>query len=179
MSDDSDLFRNAMGDVKPIESDRVEHERQKPAPVARFTRADEQEVLRESLDPRSDIELQGTGDDAQFRRKGVSQAVLRKLRRGQYTIEDEIDLHGYTVAAARPALAQFLQECVDSGKRCVRVIHGKGLGSGHRGPVLRPNVVAWLVRWDPVLAYATARPVDGGTGAMYVLLGKAAARSDG
>ncbi len=170
--DDNDLFRSAMGDVKPLASDRAEPVRKRPPPVARFSRADDQAVLRESVDPASDIEPTGTGDDTHYRRAGVSASVMRKLRRGQYIVEDELDLHGHSVAAARLVLADFLDDCAAAGKRCVRVIHGKGLRSGHRGPVLRPNIIAWLRRWDRVLAFATARPVDGGTGAMYVLLNR-------
>jgi DNA-nicking Smr family endonuclease len=99
--------------------------------------------------------------------------VLRRLRRGEFRIQREIDLHGLTVAEAKLALRQFLIETLEQQVRCVRVIHGKGLRSGHRGPVLKTTVSAVLRRTGAVLAYVSARPVDGGTGALYVLLADA------
>jgi DNA-nicking Smr family endonuclease len=105
-----------------------------------------------------------------FHRPTVQPAVLRKLRRGEYRMQREIDLHGLTVAEAKAALRQFLVAALEQQVRCVRIIHGKGLRSGHRGPVLKTAVNAVLRRSDAVLAYVSARPVDGGTGAVYVLL---------
>jgi DNA-nicking Smr family endonuclease len=95
---------------------------------------------------------------------------MRRLARGSFAVQGEIDLHGMTLAEARPRLEAFLKEAAKSGKRCVRVVHGKGLGSGARGAVLKPNVDRWLRRWDAVLAFVSTRQVDGGTGAVYVLL---------
>jgi len=95
---------------------------------------------------------------------------MRKLARGNYAVQAEIDLHGMTVLEAKPRLAEFIEECARSGHRCVRVVHGKGLGSGQRGPVLKASVNRWLRRWDHVLAFVSTRQVDGGTGAVYVLL---------
>ena len=101
---------------------------------------------------------------------GVQPAVGRRLRRGEYRVEREIDLHGLTVAEAKQALRGFLIEALERGVRCVRIVHGKGLRSGHRGPVLKATVSAVLRRSGAVLAYVSARPADGGTGAVYVLL---------
>ena len=95
---------------------------------------------------------------------------MRKLARGKYAVQAEIDLHGMTVEEARPRLADFIEYNARSGKSCVRVVHGKGLGSGQRGPVLKSSVNRWLRRWDYVLAFVSTRQVDGGTGAIYVLL---------
>jgi DNA-nicking Smr family endonuclease len=100
----------------------------------------------------------------------VCEDTLRKLRRGQYAVEAELDLHGLTRHVAHAALRQFLNDCVLRGLRCVRVIHGKGLRSGPSGPVLKEGVDHWLRKLDNVAAFASARPVDGGTGALYVLL---------
>ena len=105
-----------------------------------------------------------------FRRPGIQDIVLRKLRRGQYRVQAEIDLHGLTAASVEPALRAFLSEALQHRARVVRVIHGKGLRSGHRGPVLKSMVGAMLRKVGPVVAYVSARQVDGGTGAVYVLL---------
>jgi DNA-nicking Smr family endonuclease len=105
-----------------------------------------------------------------FHRPQVQPAVLRRLRRGEYRVEREIDLHGLTATEARHALRTFLIEALERRVRCVRIIHGKGLRSGHRGPVLKSTVSGVLRRTGAVLAYVSARPVDGGTGAVYVLL---------
>ena len=105
-------------------------------------------------------------------RGGLQQRVLRKLRRGQFAIEAELDLHGYIVPEAREALAVFLRDAQLTGKRCVRIIHGKGLGAEGRLPVLKIKVNSWLRQKDQVLAFCSTRPQDGGTGAVYVLLKK-------
>jgi DNA-nicking Smr family endonuclease len=112
-----------------------------------------------------------TGDGPlAFQRAGVRLQVMRRLRRGLYPIEDELDLHGLTQTAARERLADFLARSRDGGCRCVRIIHGKGYRSGVRGPVLKTAVNLWLRRHTDVMAFVSARAIDGGAGAMYVLL---------
>jgi DNA-nicking Smr family endonuclease len=112
-----------------------------------------------------------TGDGPlSFQRASVRLLVMRRLRRGLYPIEDELDLHGLTQTAARERLADFLARSRDGGCRCVRIIHGKGYRSGVRGPVLKTAVNLWLRRHTDVMAFVSARAIDGGTGAMYVLL---------
>jgi DNA-nicking Smr family endonuclease len=112
-----------------------------------------------------------TGDGPlSFQRAGVRLQVMRRLRRGLYPIEDELDLHGLTQTAARARLADFLARSRDGGCRCVRIIHGKGYRSGVRGPVLKTAVNLWLRRHTDVMAFVSARAIDGGAGAMYVLL---------
>lgn len=138
--------------------------------MARFSKADDKLALEESLHADIDEIEQANGDALRFRRDGVGRRTLRKLARGNFAVQAEIDLHGLTVTEARPRLAQFIEDCVRDGKRCVRVVHGKGLGSGERGPVLKPSVNRWLRRWRAVIAFVSARQVDGGTGAVYVLL---------
>lgn len=105
-----------------------------------------------------------------FQRAGVRTQVMRKLKRGLYPADDELDLHGLTQVAARERLAEFLSLSRSSGMRCVRIIHGKGYRSGARGPVLKTAVNAWLRRHLDVMAFVSARAIDGGTGALYVLL---------
>ena len=95
---------------------------------------------------------------------------MRMLSRGSYAIQAEIDLHGMTEAEAKPKLERFVRRCASNNKLCIRIVHGKGLGSGERGPVLKRGVDRWLRQWDAVLAFVSARQVDGGTGAVYVLL---------
>ncbi len=160
-----------MSGVRPLAAETRPPDAPKPAPVARFTRAERLEVLRESLLPPEDPAILDTGEELVFRRPGIRDDVLRRLRRGQYSIEAEIDLHGLGRHAAHEALREFINGSVDRGQSCVRVIHGKGRGSGPRGPVLKHVVNHWLRRMEDVLAFVSARPVDGGTGAVYVLIG--------
>ncbi len=168
--DDANLFREAMRDVKPLEHEGRAPRRPRPLPRARFTRADRHAVLKESLyTDVGDPDL-ASGEELVFSREGVQSAVLRKLRRGQYRVQAEIDLHGLTVSEAKEALRTFLAHALERHVRCVRIVHGKGLRSGHRGPVLKGAVSSVLRRVGPVLAYVSARQVDGGTGALYVLL---------
>ncbi|MGH8326860.1 MAG: Smr/MutS family protein [Steroidobacteraceae bacterium] len=173
--EDARLFREAVQDVKPLgrpapAADPSSRRPRRPRPTARFTRADRLAVLQESLhDDVIDPEL-ASGEELVFHRGGIQPAVLRKLRRGDYRVQGEIDLHGLTVAEARQALREFLAQALIRQWRCVRVIHGKGLRSGHRGPVLKGMVGAMLRKVGPVVAYVSARQVDGGTGAVYVLL---------
>lgn len=172
MTDDEiELFRRAMRDAKPIAAPRrADLSPAKPKPRARFARADERAALAESFDfDRDDLEM-SSGEALRFHRPGVGRRTMRKLARGTYAVQAEIDLHGMTVAEARPRLAEFIESAARSGKTCVRVVHGKGLGSGQRGAVLKSSVNHWLRRWDYVLAFVSTRQVDGGTGAIYVLL---------
>lgn len=172
--DDARLFREAVRDVKPLgrsaESAYQSSRRPRRRPAAQFTRADRLAVLVESLhEDVNDPALAG-GEELVFHRAGVQATVLRKLRRGDYRVQGEIDLHGLTMAEAKQALREFLAHALMRRWRCVRIVHGKGLRSGHRGPVLKGMVGAMLRKVGPVLAYVSARPVDGGTGAIYVLL---------
>jgi len=168
--DDARLFREAVRDVKPMTRQPPEARRPGAAPRARFTRADRRAVLRESLSGGTDDPALASGDELVFHRAGLQSPVLRKLLRGQYRVEAELDLHGLNVADAKHALRDFLAEALNRQMRCVRIIHGKGLRSGHRGPVLKSAVSGVLRRMGSVVAYVSARPVDGGTGAVYVLL---------
>jgi DNA-nicking Smr family endonuclease len=171
-SDDKDLFRRAVSDARPLEHGRHEPTRPRPDPRAAFRRADERAVLEESLlHAAADLGVE-TGDEILYRRAGVSDAVLRNLRRGRYAIEEEIDLHGLTAVEARDAVRSFLSSAAARRLACVRIVHGKGRGSGPRGPVLKKSVNLWLRKHDDVLAFCSARPAHGGTGAIYVLLAR-------
>ena len=169
--DDADLFRRAVSGSKPLTTeDRVAPVAIKPSPKARFARADESAALRESLAADIDESEAASGDAMRFHRQSVGRRTMRKLARGKYAVQAEIDLHGMTVEEAKPRLADFIEYSARSGKTCVRVVHGKGLGSGERGPRLKPSVNRWLRKWGFVLAFVSTRQVDGGTGAVYVLL---------
>jgi DNA-nicking Smr family endonuclease len=167
---DADLFRDAVRDVRPLPAPPPLPEAPRPAPRAHMRRADDEAVLAESLELGPGELLVETGDELLFRRATLSGRTLRRLQRGEFRVEDEIDLHGLIAVEAREALRVFLNEAIRRGLRCVRVIHGKGLRSGPRGPVLKHAVNTWLRKTGAVLAFASARQVDGGTGAVYVLL---------
>jgi DNA-nicking Smr family endonuclease len=169
--EDRELFRAAVRDVRPLGQARRAPESEKRRPRAASRRADEAAALADSLRLGAEELDVESGDELTFRREGVGESVLRRLRRGEYAVRDEIDLHGMTQDEARAALAAFLADAVHHGRRCLRVIHGKGLGSGHRGPVLKSAVNRWLRRHGAVRAFCSARRNDGGTGATYVLLG--------
>ncbi|MBL8269603.1 Smr/MutS family protein [Steroidobacter sp.] len=168
---DDPSFREAMRDVRRLRTtDKRAPSAPKPPPRARFTRADQKEVLKESLLPPSDEAALATGDELSFRRPHIPEGVLTKLRRGQYVVDGEIDLHGMTGAEAKAALREFITEAVVRRMSCVRIVHGKGRRSGPRGPVLKNVVNQWLQRIDQIQAFGSARQVDGGSGAVYVLL---------
>ena len=171
-SDGPLLFRRAVADAIPLPpSDRAELARPRPKPVARQRRADEQQVLVDALaDPWDWEAAVSTGEELFFARPGMPTAAIRKLRRGGWVIKAELDLHGHTGDEARIALAAFLNRCMTEDRRCVRIIHGKGHGSKNRLPVLKNKVRHWLMQREDVLAFCQARTVDGGAGAVVVLL---------
>jgi DNA-nicking Smr family endonuclease len=167
--DDRQTFREAVADALPLPPTRkVALSPSRPKPVAHQTLKDEREALNDSLKPwDADAE---TGEELSYLRPGLSKQDLKKLRRGHWVIQDELDLHGLDREQARVMLAEFLNRCIRRGLRCVRVIHGKGLGSKGREPVLKRNVGVWLAQRKEVLGFCQARPSDGGSGAVVVLL---------
>jgi DNA-nicking Smr family endonuclease len=170
------LFVRAAGDVKPLREHHAKHKRvnlapEQPAPVPVQQQLDEQRVLREAISDEFDATTLLDIDEAlSFRRPGVGIDVTRKLRRGGWSIQGEIDLHGLRRDEAREALAAFLRDAGKRGWRCVRVVHGKGLGSPGKAPVLKGKVQNWLMQKDEVLAFVQARADEGGAGAVVVLL---------
>lgn len=172
--DAGSIFRQAVADASPLPTTDRHHERKKiKPPKPRMTEADNAEVLSQLLDPPPEwldnFDL-SSGEELDYRFNGIQQSTFRKLKRGQFRVESELDLHGYTINTARDALSQFLLQCRNDGLRCVRIIHGKGWGSGNRGPVLKGRVDYWLRQRQEIIAFCSARPQDGGTGALYVLL---------
>jgi len=175
--DERELFRAAMRGVRPLSTPkRAQPANRPPPPRARQSRAERSAVLRESLaPPDADLDIQ-PGDSMQYRGAGVPEGVLRRLRRGDYRIEAEIDLHGLRLEEARLRLREFLLAALARGLQCLRIVHGKGLRSGQRGPVIRSAVHGLLSRAPQVLAFTSAAMRDGGTGATLVLLRAGARR---
>jgi DNA-nicking Smr family endonuclease len=165
------LFRAAVADARQLTSDRVHHKLPPPPAWPRQRQRDEQAALTESITAPDllDLHLEG-GDEAAWLATGISPAVLRDLRRGRWAVQAALDLHGMNRETARHHVALFLAECRKHNHRCVRIVHGKGLGSPHREPVLKKLVQGWLTQRQEVLAFCQARPAEGGAGAVVVLL---------
>jgi DNA-nicking Smr family endonuclease len=175
---DAELFRAAVRDAVPLQAEprhRIEAHHPPAIPVQSLL--DEHEALRETLLPGLDDEPPDTGENESYLAAGIGRDVLRKLRRGAWRVQRELDLHGLTKLEAHAHLAAFLQECARQGWRCVRIVHGKGLGSKNREPVLKGRVRAWLARRADVLAYCETPPAQGGSGALLVLLKGSGERS--
>jgi DNA-nicking Smr family endonuclease len=166
------FFADAVGPVTALAPHRRgSHGPPKPPPHPRQKELDEQAALREALSDAVDIEsLLLTDDGLAFRRPGVGPDVLTRLRRGQWSIQGQLDLHGLRRDEAREALVAFLDQATRRGWRCLRVVHGKGLGSPGREPVLKAKVQRWLAQCAEVIAFAQATGAQGGAGALVVLL---------
>jgi DNA-nicking Smr family endonuclease len=168
----SALFSSLVGEVVPLKpSGLADVARPRPAPWPRQRELDERAALRETLSDEIDVEsLLDTDDTLSFRRPDLGPEVVRKLRRGHWAIQRQIDLHGLRRDEAREQLALFLHDAERAGLRCVRVVHGKGNGSPGREPVLKNKVRGWLVQRNEVLAFVQARASEGGHGALIVLM---------
>ena len=168
------LFRDAVGPVQSIKRqhrDRRWHMPEPPEPLPLQHWLDEERVLRESISDDFDVStLLDTDDQLSFRRPGIGVEITQRLRAGHWSIQRQLDLHGLRVDEAREALGEFIRHAHRAGMRCVRVVHGKGLGSPGKSPVLKGRVQRWLVQKNEVLAFVQARPMDGGAGALVVLL---------
>ena len=167
-----ELFAHSVGPVQPIRAAaRAASTRARAVPLPRQRTLDDAAVLREAISDEFDVEsLLDTDDALSWRREGIAPEVVRKLRRGVWVTQGQIDLHGLRRDAAREQLAAFLREAARSGWRCVRIVHGKGHGSPGREPVLKAKVKGWLVQHNHVVAFTHARASDGGHGAVMVLL---------
>lgn len=168
--DERELFREAMAEVAPLASDRRAPDAPRPEARAAQREADEADARAALESGALDDPDADPAEELTHMRPGLQRRVWRRLRRGQYAVEAELDLHGMTRAQAAVALEQFLRDCRQRRMGCVRIVHGKGRRSDQLGPVLKPAVAGWLRRRAKVLAFCSARPVDGGSGALYVLL---------
>ena len=167
------MFVRAVGAVKPIpEKARVLNLGKRPEPRPLQQDLDDQAALLESMSDEFDVStLLDVDDQLSFRRPGIGTDITRKLRKGEWSLQGQLDLHGLRSDEAREALGQFVRDAKRMGWRCVRVVHGKGLGSPGKEPVLKSKVQRWLVQKNEVLAFVQAKPSDGGAGALVVLLG--------
>ena len=168
--DDRRLFREAIGEVERLDPVAPPPVSRKPAPYPHMLEADEAAVPSELLDMSFDPASLEVGEELSFLREGYSPKLLRQLKRGQFSVQGDIDLHQMNAAAAQLSIIEFLAEARRDGIRCVRIIHGKGLRSKATGPVLKALTDRMLRRRDDVIAFASARPALGGTGAVVVLL---------
>lgn len=169
---EKNLFLRAAGAVHPMPDKRqvVLKRNPKIAPQLQY-QLDEKAVLKEAISDEFDVgTLLDTDDLLSFRQPGIGPDVTRKLRRGDWSIQRQIDLHGMRRDEARERLSIFIREAKQHGIRCVRIVHGKGLGSPGKTPVLKSRVHSWLVQKQEVLAFVQAKPADGGAGALVVLL---------
>ncbi|CAN5688199.1 Smr/MutS family protein [soil metagenome] len=169
---EANIFRSSVGTLMPLKTNEKHQVMPaRPLPFPFHHMADERAALQESLSDEFNAEsLLETDDNLSYTRPGVGVDVVKKLRKGAWVIQAELDLHGMRRDQARDNLGEFLRRCIRSGKRCVRIIHGKGLGSVNKEPVLKNKVRNWLIQKDEVLAYSQATAADGGSGALIVLL---------
>lgn len=172
---EQDLFARAIGATQPLRKIApVPLAPEPPAPIPVQQQLDDQRVLRESLSDEFDVSTLLDADDAMsFRRPGINTDVTRKLRAGEWSIQRQLDLHGMRSDEARDALGTFIRDAWKQGVRCVRVVHGKGLGSPGKQPVLKAKVQRWLIQKNETLAFVQAKPAEGGAGALVVLLAPA------
>jgi len=170
-SEDSELFRHTIGKVRSVISDKVlltPENKPRPYPVA--ISADSYAAAWKSGAAAIEVEKVGLEDSLSFIAPGLQNNVLKKLRRGYFGIDAEIDLHGLNSNEAQRQLLHFLRSCVEDGCRCVHIVHGKGYRSADNYPVLKNNLNLWLRQHKDVQAFCSASPKNGGTGAVIVLL---------
>ncbi|MCK9365546.1 MAG: Smr/MutS family protein [Metallibacterium scheffleri] len=168
--DAAQLFRAAVGPLRRLPAQEPPPRRAPPAPRARMTADDDAAVLDELLHGHFDSAAIEFGDELLYLRQGHSPRLLKRLRCGDFSVQDEIDLHHLRAVAAAELLATFLADSQRAGYRCIKIIHGKGLRSGQRGPVLKALTAQMLRRRADVIAFASARANQGGSGATLVLL---------
>jgi DNA-nicking Smr family endonuclease len=171
------LFAHTVGKVQPLRAQRRVQWQERALPLARQRHLDEAAVMHEAISDDFDVEsLLDTDDGLSYRRPGLGPDVIRHLRLGRWSLQGQLDLHGLRSDEARTALGVFLRQAHKTGWRCVRVVHGKGLGSPGKIPVLKNKVQRWLAQKNEVIAFVQARPSDGGAGALIVLLAPGAGR---
>jgi len=179
-ADEEALLRDALKGVAPLRNPgKASLQRPPPAPIPVQTLREDRQVLQDSLSDQMPVEIGlETGEELAFLRNGLSNQILKKLRRGYWSTQEHLDLHGLRTEEARTLLVGFLNDALKHGFRCVRIVHGKGLRSRNAEPVLKRKVGNWLGQRDEVLAFVQARAEDGGGGAVVVLL-KAKGRNRG
>lgn len=166
---DKKLFRTTVGEITPVKNDRIDLNKEpKPKPYPKKAELDYDTAL--STTPDESFENLSLEDRLAFIAPGLQKNVLKKLRKGFFGVDAELDLHGLRAQEARQQLLKFLHDCVQEGLRCIHIIHGKGYRSLDQQPILKNKINIWLRQHQSVLAFCSASPKDGGTGAVYVLL---------
>ena len=173
MPSNNDSMEKLLGlGVKPLKQDKIAPYRKPISPIPRQRLLDDQRVLDELLEESDETFSYESGDELKFLRSGFSSRLLKKLRRGDYAIQDELDLHGLVAGEAKQQTHGFVNECARDGVRAIRIVHGKGRNSAGRVPVLKNMLIGWLSKNQHVIAVVSTPANDGGTGAVYVLLDK-------
>ena len=172
MNDKTDKMNQLMDSVTILEQNRITPYRKPIAPIPRQRLLDTERVMQELLDESDESVSYESGDELKFLRNGYSTRLLKKLRRGDYAIQDELDLHGLTANDAKHETHGFINECARDNVRAIRIVHGKGRNSAGRTPVLKSLLLGWLNKNQHVIAVCSTPANDGGTGAVYVLLNK-------
>jgi len=172
MNDDENIFRDAIKGVKPlkIKSPKVEKSIEKPKPIAKKFLEDEKKALLDTLSDDFILSDNESGEELRYLKEGHSPDILNKLKKGYWVTQKSIDLHGLISEEAKAYIVNFISECKKNKIRCIKIIHGKGLRSYNKEPVLRKKVKNWVVQKDEVIAYIEAPRHDGGSGAVLVLL---------
>ena len=169
-SEDSDLFRQSIGKVRKIVSDKISPvASSKPKPYPKKEAPDLRDHLNKTISDQS-IQKVSIDDNLNFLAPGQQNKVLKKLRQGYFGVAAELDLHGLTSNEAKQQLLNFLHSCLENGHRCAHIIHGKGYRSADNHPVLKNNLNLWLRQHKDVQAFCSAPSKQGGTGAIFVLL---------
>lgn len=173
MASKDEIMAQLLGQgVKPLKQDKIAPFRKPIDPTPKQRLLDDQRVLEELLEESDESASFESGDELKFLRSGHSTRLLKKLRRGDYAIQDELDLHGLVVSEAKQDTHAFVNECARDNVRAVRIVHGKGRNSAGRQPVLKNMLIGWLSKNQHVIAVVSTPANDGGTGAVYVLLDK-------
>ena len=169
-NDDKTLFKQSLDGVKPLQQNKIAPYR-KPASTRPEQRiADDQRVMQELLEASDELSSVNSGDELRYLQEGYSPRLLKKLRRGEYSIQDQLDLHGLIATEAKQETHRFINDCALDKVRAVRIIHGKGLNSRDKIPVIKRLLVSWLSKNKHVIAVCSSPKHDGGGGAVYVLL---------
>ena len=170
--DDAALFRDAIGPVKPLPASSPPPGKPRPRPAARMAERDEIDARSEFQRGVDDLSALAAGDTLSYRREALPAHVFQRLKRGRFSAQDELDLHGATMPQAESMLRQFLAEAHAHEYGCVRIIHGKGQRGAGDAPVLKNLVDRMLRQRADILAFHSAPAAQGGTGAVLVLLAR-------
>lgn len=171
MSKDSDKFEDLLsGKVKKLDQNRAAPYRAKASTQPLQRQADNERVIDELLSSSDEATSFESGDELTYLRDGYPSRLLKRLRRGEFSIQDELDLHGMIAVDAKEQTHYFINECARDKVRAIRIVHGKGLNSRGRKPVIKNLLLGWLKKNNHVVAVCSTPANDGGTGAVYVLL---------